>query len=358
MMEQAPVSTPIKRLWRVGLLARDLAGVRLRRKGKGADDARRRLVERLGSLHGLPQKIGQLLALAGPDGPSSFAPLTESRSALPLRDGARSAGSLARPPVDRLLPLDRRRGHRRLAGAGPPRRPAGRAAGGRQDPVPRQRGQRRRRPRYPGLALAPLRRPARRVRPGGLPARDRRHAAAGARLPPGGPVPPAIRRTRRGVRGGRRPRGHRRAVHRPRPHHDLAGRGAVRSGANLARGGPAAGGPRPVAAVPHERLRLALPARRPAPRQLPLPAATATASAWACSISAVSCRWTRTARRPSSDWSRGLRRRPSIRSWRIIWRSASTRTCWSRWPTCSPRSTRSCSSRSSRRGLSRSRPGG
>jgi predicted unusual protein kinase regulating ubiquinone biosynthesis (AarF/ABC1/UbiB family) len=84
MMEQAAVSTPIKRLWRVGLLARDLAGVRLRRKGEGADDARRRLVERLGSLHGLPEKIGQLLALAGPDGPSSFAPLTESRSALPL----------------------------------------------------------------------------------------------------------------------------------------------------------------------------------------------------------------------------------------------------------------------------------
>jgi hypothetical protein len=58
MMEQSPVSTPIKRLWRVGLLARDLAGVRLGRTGKGADDARRRLVERLGSLHGLPQKIG------------------------------------------------------------------------------------------------------------------------------------------------------------------------------------------------------------------------------------------------------------------------------------------------------------
>jgi len=85
MMEQAPVSTPIKRLWRVGLLARDLAGVRLGRKGKGADDARRRLVERLGSLHGLPHKMGQLLALAGPDGPSSFAPLTESRAAQPLQ---------------------------------------------------------------------------------------------------------------------------------------------------------------------------------------------------------------------------------------------------------------------------------
>jgi predicted unusual protein kinase regulating ubiquinone biosynthesis (AarF/ABC1/UbiB family) len=84
MMEQSPVSTPIKRLWRVGLLARDLAGVRLGRTGKGADDARRRLVQRLGSLRGLPQKIGQLLALAGPDGPSAFAPLTETRSALPL----------------------------------------------------------------------------------------------------------------------------------------------------------------------------------------------------------------------------------------------------------------------------------
>jgi predicted unusual protein kinase regulating ubiquinone biosynthesis (AarF/ABC1/UbiB family) len=85
MMEQAPVSTPIKRLWRVGLLARDLAAARLRRNGKGAEGAQRRLVERLGSLHGLPQKFGQLLALAGPNGPSSFTPLTESGDALPLR---------------------------------------------------------------------------------------------------------------------------------------------------------------------------------------------------------------------------------------------------------------------------------
>jgi len=107
MMEQAPVSTPIKRLWRVGLLARDLAGVRLRRKGKGADDARRRLVERLGSLHGLPQKMGQLLALAGPDGPSSFAPLTESRSTLPLSAALDLLeASLGRPWADCFRSID------------------------------------------------------------------------------------------------------------------------------------------------------------------------------------------------------------------------------------------------------------
>jgi predicted unusual protein kinase regulating ubiquinone biosynthesis (AarF/ABC1/UbiB family) len=85
MNERSPVVTPIKRIWRVGLLAKDLAGVCLRRNGPGLEDARRRLVEHLGALHGLPQKIGQLLALAGPDGPSSFAPLTECRSSLPPR---------------------------------------------------------------------------------------------------------------------------------------------------------------------------------------------------------------------------------------------------------------------------------
>src|SRR5271156_4539081 len=107
MAAQASVSTPIKRLWRVGLLAGDLAGVRLRRSGKGADDARRRLVERLGSLHGLPQKIGQLLALAGPDAPSSFAPLTEARSALPK--GAAldlMEASLGRPWTDFFRSID------------------------------------------------------------------------------------------------------------------------------------------------------------------------------------------------------------------------------------------------------------
>jgi predicted unusual protein kinase regulating ubiquinone biosynthesis (AarF/ABC1/UbiB family) len=84
-----------------------LAGVRLRRNGPGADDARRRLVERLGALHGLPQKIGQLLALAGPDGPSAFAPLSESRSALPLRAVLdRLEASLGRPWTDCFRSID------------------------------------------------------------------------------------------------------------------------------------------------------------------------------------------------------------------------------------------------------------
>jgi predicted unusual protein kinase regulating ubiquinone biosynthesis (AarF/ABC1/UbiB family) len=82
MTDQATVATLSKRLWRLGHLAGDLAVVRLRGNGKGGDDARRRLVERLGSLHGLPQKIGQLMSLAGPGGPSAFAALTESPSAL------------------------------------------------------------------------------------------------------------------------------------------------------------------------------------------------------------------------------------------------------------------------------------
>ncbi len=68
----------------MGLLSRDLAAARSRRGGRGAVDPRRRLAERLGTLHGLPHKIGQMLALTGPDDPSPFAALTKSQSPLPL----------------------------------------------------------------------------------------------------------------------------------------------------------------------------------------------------------------------------------------------------------------------------------
>jgi predicted unusual protein kinase regulating ubiquinone biosynthesis (AarF/ABC1/UbiB family) len=80
------VFTGIKRAAQLGLLARDMAGVGLRRPGPGADRARGRLVDRLGSLHGLPQKIGQLLALSEMGESANYAPLTESCSPLPARD--------------------------------------------------------------------------------------------------------------------------------------------------------------------------------------------------------------------------------------------------------------------------------
>jgi predicted unusual protein kinase regulating ubiquinone biosynthesis (AarF/ABC1/UbiB family) len=87
MNEQASSPKLFGRLWHLGLLAGDLAGVRLRANGQRGHDAQRRLVERLGALRGLPQKVGQLMALAGPGGPSLFAPLTESPGA-PAQDGA------------------------------------------------------------------------------------------------------------------------------------------------------------------------------------------------------------------------------------------------------------------------------
>ncbi len=62
------------------LLAADVVGVRVGGQGPQAE---RRLVDRLGRLHGLPQKIGQLLALRELGGPSAYTPLTESAATLP-----------------------------------------------------------------------------------------------------------------------------------------------------------------------------------------------------------------------------------------------------------------------------------
>jgi predicted unusual protein kinase regulating ubiquinone biosynthesis (AarF/ABC1/UbiB family) len=87
----------IHRTWELGLAAKDAAGVSLRR-GASADQARHRLVERLGKLHGLPQKIGQLLALAELDDSSAYAPLTEGKASLPVAEIlALFEASLGRP---------------------------------------------------------------------------------------------------------------------------------------------------------------------------------------------------------------------------------------------------------------------
>ncbi len=107
MTDEAPVTEPIKRLWRVGLLARDLAGARLRRGGRSAPLARQKVVARLGELHGLPQKIGQLLALSGADGPSAFAPLTEAPSPMPWEKVAPLLSSrLGRPWSECFLGIE------------------------------------------------------------------------------------------------------------------------------------------------------------------------------------------------------------------------------------------------------------
>jgi len=73
----------LSRTIQLGLLAKDLAAVRLRDHGPRRDQARRRLVARLGLMHGLPQKIGQLLAFSEVEGADPvFTPLTENEPAL------------------------------------------------------------------------------------------------------------------------------------------------------------------------------------------------------------------------------------------------------------------------------------
>ncbi|CAM2066428.1 AarF/ABC1/UbiB kinase family protein [Sulfidibacter corallicola] len=78
-------STRLNRTLDHALLARDL------RRCKAADQAvqdtaRRHLVRRMGKMKGLPQKIGQALALNALEEPSDFRSLTEGGTALPLAD--------------------------------------------------------------------------------------------------------------------------------------------------------------------------------------------------------------------------------------------------------------------------------
>ena len=77
------MNATLKRTAQLGLLARDLAAVRGRRAGPKRDEARRRLVDRLGLLHGLPQKIGQLLAFSEIEASDpAFTKLTENEPSL------------------------------------------------------------------------------------------------------------------------------------------------------------------------------------------------------------------------------------------------------------------------------------
>jgi predicted unusual protein kinase regulating ubiquinone biosynthesis (AarF/ABC1/UbiB family) len=81
------MNATLKRTAQLGLLARDLAAVRGRRAGPKRDEARRRLVDRLGLLHGLPQKIGQLLAFSEIEASDpAFTKLTENEPSLSEAD--------------------------------------------------------------------------------------------------------------------------------------------------------------------------------------------------------------------------------------------------------------------------------
>jgi predicted unusual protein kinase regulating ubiquinone biosynthesis (AarF/ABC1/UbiB family) len=75
----------LRRTWQLALLAKSMIAVRMRRGTSTAQRARARSVKQLGKMHGLPQKIGQLLALSELDDPATFTPLTESCSARPAR---------------------------------------------------------------------------------------------------------------------------------------------------------------------------------------------------------------------------------------------------------------------------------
>jgi len=83
------MNATLKRTAQLGLLARDLAAVRGRRAGPKRDEARRRLVDRLGLLHGLPQKIGQLLAFSEIEASDpAFTKLTENAPSLSGADAS------------------------------------------------------------------------------------------------------------------------------------------------------------------------------------------------------------------------------------------------------------------------------
>ena len=71
----------LRRKVQLGLLAKDMA--RARKGGPAADRAKRHLVDRLGRLHGLPQKIGQILSLSELNEESGlYTELTEAPAAM------------------------------------------------------------------------------------------------------------------------------------------------------------------------------------------------------------------------------------------------------------------------------------
>ena len=73
----------IGRSWQLGKLAANMAQLHYRRQNGGSAQARRRLVNRLVSLHGLPQKIGQILSLSELTDPApAYRVLTEGPMAL------------------------------------------------------------------------------------------------------------------------------------------------------------------------------------------------------------------------------------------------------------------------------------
>lgn len=93
------VNAQLDRSWKLGLLAKDMAKVRLSRDEESLAQARRQLVRRMGALHGLPQKIGQILSLSElTQDEKTYTPLTEDSSSVPEKEAlAEIERQLGRP---------------------------------------------------------------------------------------------------------------------------------------------------------------------------------------------------------------------------------------------------------------------
>jgi len=103
-----PMGTHLNRACQLGLLAKDLAKVRCRQRGPQRDLALRQLVDRLGLMHGLPQKIGQLLSFSELDeSDPAFTRLTENSPTLLAADAcAEIEQQLERPIEDCFAWID------------------------------------------------------------------------------------------------------------------------------------------------------------------------------------------------------------------------------------------------------------
>lgn len=95
------MAKPFKRTCQLGLLAKDLLALRRHPRGtSGRTPRAQAVVDRLGLLHGLPQKIGQLMAFSDlADGDASFSRLTEGRASMPPREAFDTMESQLRRPL-------------------------------------------------------------------------------------------------------------------------------------------------------------------------------------------------------------------------------------------------------------------
>lgn len=98
----------LKRAGQLGLLARDLASAKCRKRGADRDQVLRRIVDRVGLMHGVPQKIGQLLAFSELDqSDPAFTRLTENSTTLPTHEAfAAIERQLGRPVQDCFRSID------------------------------------------------------------------------------------------------------------------------------------------------------------------------------------------------------------------------------------------------------------